>query len=173
MIGRLRRLLTGGAPAGFTGALAAEEHVLGFARVSGGGLLLATSLGLWLPEDDGTRRVGWHLISKATWAGGVLAVIEAVERETAGAAVLIADLPARRFVLDRPGPLPGVVHARVTGSIKSRARHELPGGGAWFVQRKVSGRDGLVLQVRADPEVDPAALRALAAEVAARLGELQ
>jgi hypothetical protein len=165
----LRRLLTGGAPAGFPGELAAEKIVVGSARVSGGGLLVATSLGLWLPDDDGTRRVGWHLISKATWGDGVLSVIEAAERDRAGAAVLIVDLPPRRFVLDRPGPMPGMVHARVTGSIRSRAWHDLPGGGAWFVQRKVPGLDGLVLQVRADPGVDHDALSALAARVADRL----
>lgn len=174
MISRLRRLLTGGAPAGFMGELAAEEYVLSSARVSGGGLLVATSLGLWLPDDDGARRVGWHLISKATWGAGVLSVIEAAEQDTAAEAVLIVDLPARRFVLDRPGSLPGLVHARVTGSIRSRAHHDLPdGGGAWFVQRKVPGRDGFVLQVRADPGVDREALRALAARVAERLREVK
>ena len=65
--------------------------------------------------------------------------------------VLLADRPARRFRLAEPGRVPEVVHARVEGSIRSRHHRDLPGGGAWFVQRKVAGRDGTVLQVRPDP----------------------
>ena len=42
-------------------------------RGTDAGPLLVTSLGLWLPEPDGTaRRVGWHLISKASWQAGML-----------------------------------------------------------------------------------------------------
>ena len=168
MIGWLRRLLGSGVPPGFPGTLAAEENVLGSAPV-GGGFLVATSLGLWLPDGDSVRRVGWHLISKATWSGGALTVIEAAEQDSAGDAVLIADLPARRFVLERPGTVPRVVQARVTGSIRSRHHRELPGGGAWFVQRKVPGVAGTVLQVRPDPGTDPSAVRRIAAEVAERI----
>jgi hypothetical protein len=164
VIGWLRRLLGQNVPAGFTGTLADEENLLAVA-----GDLVATSLGLWLPGDDGARRVGWHLISKATWGGGTLSVIEAEESDTAGGAVLLADLPVRRFVLEEPGTLPRVVHARVTGSIRSRHHQELPGGGAWFVQRKVPGVDGIVLQVRPDPGTDPAQALAFAVEVAGRM----
>ncbi|HEV2782590.1 MAG TPA: hypothetical protein VGX25_24615 [Actinophytocola sp.] len=161
---RLVELVAGpGVPPGFTGTLDAEERVLAVA-----GDLVATSLGLWLPEGDGVRRAGWHLISKATWGNGTLTVTEAAERGAAGEAVLLADLPARRFALERPGRLPAVVHARVTGSIRSRHRRELPGGGVWFVQRVVPGV-GIVLQVRADPGTDPDAVRTLASEVAEKL----
>ena len=162
----LRRLFGSGVPEGFSGTLASDEHVLGSAPLREGGHLVATSLGLWLP--DGPRRVGWHLISKATWSGGVLTVIEAVEEGTAGEAVLLADQPPRRFVLPEPGAVPRVVQARVTGSIRNRHHHDLPGGGAWFVQRQVPG-SGFVLQVRPDPGTDLDTVRRLAAEVAARL----
>jgi len=165
VIGWLRRLMLGrDVPAGFTGTLADEENVLAVA-----GDLVATSLGLWLPADDGPRRIGWHLISKAAWGGGVLSVIEAAESDTAGGAVLLAELPERRFVLEEPGMLPRVVHARVTGSIRSRHHQDLPGGGAWFVQRKVPGVDGIVLQVRPDPGTDPPQALAFAVEVAGRI----
>jgi hypothetical protein len=166
--GFLRRFFGSGIPSGFTGTLSAEENPLGSAEVTGGGFLLATSLGLWLPGEDGPRRVSWHLISKATWGNGALSVIEAVPEGHAGDAVLITDRPARRFELARPGVVPRVVHARVTGSISSRHHQALPGGGAWFVQRKVPGV-GTVLQVRADPGTDPEALRRMAAEVALRM----
>ncbi|KAA2266042.1 hypothetical protein F0L68_02675 [Solihabitans fulvus] len=173
MAGRLRGLITrlasGGLPEGFAGKLAAEENVLAVAAVRGGGHLVATSHGLWLPEGSTTRHVGWHLVSKATWGSGALAVVEAEQTGTAGEAVLLTDQPTRRFVLDEPGKVPQVVHARVTGSIKSSHRRDFPGGGAWFVQRKIVGRDWVVLQVRADRGTDLEAVRRVAAEVAERI----
>lgn len=173
MTGWARRLVDKvvrhGVPPGFPGELSADENVLAVAGIRGGGQLVATSLGLWVPAGDGVRRVGWHLISKATWSGGTLGVIEAEERGAADVAVLLADLPTRGFELDVPGKVPQVVHARVTGSIRSRHHRELPGGGAWFVQRKVPGRDGIVLQVRADQGTDLGAVERIAAEVAAKI----
>ncbi|MFR9729421.1 hypothetical protein ACL03H_09335 [Saccharopolyspora sp. MS10] len=152
-------------PADFAGALTADEQVLAAARCSDGPLV-ATDLGLWLP---GGRRLGWHLISKATWNDGVLVVVEAAESVAAGEAVLLRDLPPSRFPVTEPGRLPEVVHARVTGSIRGTEHRELAVGGARFVRRKVPGRDGLVLQVRPDPGTDEAALVPVAEEVARRL----
>ncbi|MER7012518.1 hypothetical protein ABT324_13960 [Saccharopolyspora sp. NPDC000359] len=152
-------------PADFAGELAAEEHVLAVARTAEGALV-ATHLGLWLPEG---RRVGWHLLSKATWKDGVLTVIEAEEAGAAGGAVLLRDLPGRRLQLTDPRRLPDVVHERVNQSIRSRHHRDLPGGGAWFVQRKVPGRDGIVLQVRPNQGADEAAVAEFAATVAEQL----
>ncbi|XVV05474.1 hypothetical protein ACQPW3_08815 [Actinosynnema sp. CA-248983] len=167
MKGVLRRLFGSGAPAGFTGSLSSDEHVLASAAV-GDGFLVATSLGLWVP---GPRRVGWHLVSKAIWRGGALSVVEAVEEGHAGDAVVLRDLPAVRFALESPGKVPEVVHARVTGSIKvSERRDDLR---AWFVQRKVPGAEGLVLQVRPDPGADTEDLRAIAAGVARKIAALK
>jgi hypothetical protein len=160
----LRRRLTG-IPEGFAGPLAANESVAA-SCTSGGQPVVATSLGLWLPGEE---RLGWHLISKATWDGSALTVIAAVETGTAGAAVLLTDQPPRRYPLEEPGKLPVAVQRRVTQSIVDRHRHELPGGGAWFVRRRVPGRDGTILQVRADAGADPAAVAALAEKVASRL----
>ncbi len=165
----LRRLFGSGVPEGFPGTLESDENVLGSAPVIGGGHLVATSQGLWLPAEDGARRVGWHLISKATWSGGVLTIIESVEEGNAGDAVLLADQPARRYVLAEPGAVPRVVQARVTGSIRNRHHHDLPGGGAWFVQRQVPGGGGVVLQVRPDPGTDAALVEAIAEQAAAKL----
>lgn len=172
MSGRLRamfgRLFGSGVPQGFSGALASDERVLAVAETTGG-QLIATRLGLWVPDGAGTRRIGWHLVSKARWRDGALAVTEAVEDGAAGDAVLLTELPVVRFPLSSPGMLPEAVHVRVTSSIRSRHYQELPGGGAWFVQRAVPGVDGVVLQVRPDPGTDPDALGALAATVAARM----
>ena len=173
----LRRLLGGdGLPEGFGGRLEADERVLAVAHTADGTHLVVTSWGLWLPEPDtadGPRRVGWHLVSRAVWRNGALAVVEAVEEEIAVGegppAVLLADRPARRFRLVEPAGVPEAVHERVEASIRSRHHRDLPGGGAWFVQRKVPGRDGTVLQVRPDPGTDPALVAALAADVARSL----
>ncbi|MCW2631557.1 MAG: hypothetical protein JWR88_519 [Pseudonocardia sp.] len=162
-----RRLLHGAEPPpGFAGTLDPDERVLASAEAAGGAHVVVTSSGIWLPEGE---RLDWHLISKATWAGGALTVLAAVETGTAGDAVLLADQPPRRLVLRDAGRVPEIVHTRVTGSIRSRHYRELPGGGAWFVQRKVPGRDGVVLQVRADPGTDEATVQRLAAEVSRRM----
>ena len=164
------RLRGHGVPPGFTGELAADEHVLAVARVGDGGQLVATSHGLWVPGEALARRIGWHLVSKATWTGAVLVVIEARERDNLGEAVLLADLPAHHYELAAPGTLPRVVQAKVTASIRSRHHQELPGGGgAWFVQRKVPGRDGTVLQVRADPGSNPEQVDKVAAALAEKI----
>ena len=171
----LRRLLRGdGLPDGFPGRLEPEERVLAMTSTADGGHLVVTSWGLWIPDGDGVRRVGWHLVSRASWRNGALAVVEADEVEEIASgdgprAVLLADRPARRFRLTEPDRVPEVVHARVEGSFRSRHHRDLPGGGAWFVQRKIAGRDGTVLQVRPDPGTDKALVAALAADVARSL----
>lgn len=164
---RLADRLSGRAvPAGFTAALENEEHVVAVAGVGSGGHLVATSHGLWVPEG---RRIGWHLISKVNWGDGRLTVVEADVVGESGGAVLLRDRREVRFALAEPGKLPQAVHRRVTGSIRATHHRELPGGGAWFVQRKVPGRDGVVLQVRADEGTDSAVVERLAAEVAERM----
>jgi hypothetical protein len=171
----LRRLLRGdGLPDGFPCRLEPEERVLATASTADGGHLVVTSWGLWIPDGDGVRRVGWHLVSRASWRNGALALVEADEVEEIASgdgprAVLLADRPARRFRLTEPDRVPEVVHARVEGSFRSRHHRDLPDGGAWFVQRKIAGRDGTVLQVRPDPGTDPALVAALAADVARSL----
>lgn len=159
-------------PIGFSGTLRPDEQILAVAHGSGGSLV-ATSEGLWVPAGETTRRVGWHLLSRASWSDDALHLVEAEESGTAGSAVLLSDHAPQRFALSAPGRLPEVVHARVTGSIRSSHHRELPGGGAWFVQRKVPGQDGVVLQVRADRGTDREVLVEYASEVAERMRRLR
>lgn len=155
-------------PAGAVGALAPQEDVLAVAQLREGHLV-ATRLGLWTPGASGPARVPWHLISKAGWKGSTLTLVVAEETGHASTAVLLADVERRSYLLSEPRRLPEVVQARVTASIRSAHHRDLPGGGAWFVQRKVPGVDGIVLQVRADPGTDADVVADVAAAVADHL----
>lgn len=166
----LRRIAGGrDLPPGFAGILDPGERVVAVAELAGAGHLVLTQLGVWVPEGRQARRVGWHLISKAVWDRSSLLLTEAVSTGTAGEALLLSDLPPRRFTLTEPGRVPEEVRQRVTRSIRSSQYLELPGGGAWFVQRKIPGRDGVVLQVRADPGTSADAVARVADDVAGRL----
>jgi hypothetical protein len=155
----LSRLITGTPlPEGFDGTLDGDERVLASAPVRGGGHLVVTTLGLWVPEDGGRhRRIGWHLVSAARWDGRVLTVVEAdevgtvsmSERGPAGDpvddAVLIADRLPLRFALAEPATVPELVHTRVTRSVLHSERRAT---GDLVVRRRVPGRDGVQVQVR-------------------------
>lgn len=156
------------APAGSVGELEADEDVLAVGALAAGHVV-ATRLGLWVPGPEGPHRVPWHLVSTATWEGDELGLLVAEETGAAGEAVLLADAVQRVYTLREAGAVPAVVHARVTATIRSAHHQDLPGGGAWFVQRRVPGRDGVVLQVRVDAGTDPAVVHDVAEAVAARL----
>ncbi len=155
-------------PAGSTGALEAGEEPLAVATVRTGHLVV-TRVGLWVPGDEAPQRLDWHLVSRAGWDGENLELTVAEEIGTAGEAVLLADVAVRAYAVTEPGDVPSQVNARVTGSVRSAHHRVLPGGGAWFVQRAVPGRDGVVLQVRLEPGTDHEVASAVAAEVAAAL----
>ncbi|GLZ47110.1 hypothetical protein Acsp06_32950 [Actinomycetospora sp. NBRC 106375] len=174
VLDRLGAMLTGREPMpeGFTGTLDEGERVIADGRGPRGSIVLATDLGLWLPpaaSGEAAVRIAWHLVTKATWAGGALEVIEAQEAEELdGGVVLLADLPPRRVPLTDPGKLPETVHRRVTAAVKDSQHHEVADGGAWFVQRRAPGA-GIVLHVRPDPGTDLDAVRSVAAGVGERL----
>jgi len=134
-------------PEGFGGTLDGDERVLASVPVAGGGHLVVTTLGLWPPTgpDEDARRVGWHLVSKATWDGRALTVIEADEVGSDGDAVVIADRPPQRFPLPEPEQVPELVHARVTRSVLHSQRDA---EGNLVVHRRVPGRDGVQMQIR-------------------------
>jgi len=145
----LRRLMRGASlPEGFGCALAGDERLLTSAPVGDGGHLVVTTLGLWVPAsaaEGGHRRIGWHLVSKATWDGRAMTVVEADEIGTDGNAVVIAERPPLRLVLPEPRNVPELVHARVTRSVLHSERNA---AGDVVVRRRVPGRDGMLLQVR-------------------------
>lgn len=144
------RRLVGGPelPNGFDGTLDAEERLLASTAAAGGGHLVATTLGLWVPVGEEHerfhRRLGWHLVSRAHWDGQVLTVVEADEIGQDGDAMVIADRPPQRYVLLQPGAVPEVVHTRVTRSVL----HSEQTADGLVVRRRVPGRDGVFVQLR-------------------------
>lgn len=171
---RLRALLTGREPVpeGFTGTLEADERIVADARGPRGSIVLATDRGLWLPpaaSGEPSRRIPWHMVSRATWTSGALEVVEAREADDLGhGVVLLADATPRRVPLIEPGRVPETVHRRVTDAIHSRHHHDIADGGAWFVQRRVPGV-GIVVHVRPDPGTDPESVRTVAAGLGEKL----
>ncbi|HEY0533769.1 MAG TPA: hypothetical protein VGD29_19445 [Actinoplanes sp.] len=125
-----------------------DERILTWAAVGdGGGALVATNRGLWLPDG---HRLGWHEIHKAAWSGRELRITPAeVAQSRPGYAVLV-DGPVVSFLLLEPGDLPDQVRARVTRSVAYTTHHPMPTGGVRVVGRRVSGQDGLSWAVRYD-----------------------
>lgn len=126
-----------------------DERVVSWATAAGGGAVLATPLGLWLP--GATDRVPWHLVDKATWRDGMLTVVPAVD---AGDGVLDEQAP-RTVRLATPRNLPQTVRVRVERAIAFTRHYGLPaGGGVRVVARRVPGRDGVTWQRVFDAGVD-------------------
>jgi hypothetical protein len=139
-------------PAEATAALDRDERVLAWATTPDGDTVVATQLGLWLPEPDRpAARIRWHLIDKATWRDGTLTLITA---DDPGDGVLV-ELPPRTVRLAEPRDLPPTVRTRVERSIGYTRHHRLaPEGGVRVVGRRVAGLDGLSWQLVFDPDTD-------------------
>jgi hypothetical protein len=140
-------------PAEVLALLEPGERVTGWAELAGGGVALATRLGLWLPTDptdaahtadaaeapdpaeapdspeaagavgQGYRRTPWHLVDKAAWDPPRLVLIVAAEGDPVGDAVALDEAPPRTFPLAVPRNLPAEVRDRVTRSVRHSAHH--------------------------------------------------
>ncbi|MFI0797097.1 hypothetical protein ACH4OY_31120 [Micromonospora rubida] len=132
--------------------LADDERVLAWAAAGdgeGGGVVVASNLGLWLPGRG--HRLGWHDILKAGWSGRELTVTPAELVAERDGYLVVADCPAETHLLLDPGELPHQVRARVTNSVAYTQQHPVPGGAGRIVARRVPGVDGLTWTVRYDP----------------------
>lgn len=133
--------------------LGGDERVLAWAEVADGdGVIVATHLGLWLPGRP--DRLGWHELHKAVWSGRELTVTPAERVAERDGYLVVADCPAQTYLLLDPDEVPHQVRARLTRSVAYTAHHDLAGGGARVVARRVSGVDGLTWTVRLDPGTD-------------------
>lgn len=130
-----------------------EERVLAWAGTQpGGGTVVATNRGLWLPGRE--QRLGWHEIQKATWSGTDLSLTPAEQVAERNGYIVVADRPVESYPLTDPGDLPHQVRVRVTASVAYTSHHPVSGGAVRVVARRVSGMDGLAWTVRYDPGTD-------------------
>jgi hypothetical protein len=154
-------------PADLVAQLPSDERVVSWADVRGGGVVLATSAGLWWPSEGGPRRIGWQYITKAVWQDGVLRVIEADVIDD----LLLADRDPVAVELEVPRDLPPVVRKRIESNVVRSEVIAVIGGTARFVGRRIPGQDGLRWWARLEdgtPDTDQ-----VRSAVAARLAMLR
>lgn len=134
-------------PAELTAGFDSHERTLAWGETDGDAAIVATNLGLWLPE---VGRLGWHEIDKASWRDDVLTVTRGVEVGDSFA----ESRPVGSWRLVAPGQVPKVVHSRVTNSVALTEHVPLgSGGGVRIVGRRVPGQDGLAWTAHLDPGI--------------------
>jgi hypothetical protein len=135
------------APAELVSSLDEGERFVSWADTATGTVVMATSLGLWWPFAEGTRRIPWQRVDKVVWRDGVLTVTEAdVVDDT-----LLVDRPPVAAALSTPRDLPPVVRKRVESNIIKSELLSVAGGAVRFVGRREPGRDGLTWWARIEP----------------------
>ncbi len=117
-----------------------DERALAWAPDETGAMLMASTLGLWLPGPDGPTRLGWADITTAGWRDGVLRLVRGVEVEDG----YVESQRPELWSIPEPGGLPPAIRERVTHSVSVTEHFPLrPTGGVRIVGRKVPGEDGL------------------------------
>jgi hypothetical protein len=131
-------------PADVLAALPKGERVLSWAGAESGEVVLATPRGLWWPDADGPRLIGWEHVDKAVWRDGQLTVTQADVVDD----VLLVDRAPQTAALSVPRDLPATVRKRVESNVVRSELRSVGGGLARFVARRIPGRDGVVWWVR-------------------------
>lgn len=131
-------------PAEVRTQLPENERVVSWGEACTGDVVLATPRGLWWPDAEGLRLIGWERIDKVVWRDGRLTVVEADVIND----LLLVDRPPMSVELSTPRDLPGTVRKRVESNIVRSELRAVGGGAARFVARRIPGRDGVVWWVR-------------------------
>jgi hypothetical protein len=131
-------------PADALAALPKGQRVLSWASAESGDVVLATPRGLWWPDADGPRLIGWEHVDKAVWREGWLTVTQADVVDD----VLLVDRVPQSVELSLPRDLPATVRKRVESNVVRSELRSVGGGLARFVARRIPGRDGVVWWVR-------------------------
>jgi hypothetical protein len=133
-------------PAEVLAHLPRDERVVSWADLVDGGVVLASPSGLWWPDADTYRLIGWPYIIKATWRDARLTVFEADLVDD----LLLVDRVPVAVELSVPRDLPPVVRKRIETNVVHSQVHAVPGGSARFVARRIPGQDGLRWWARLD-----------------------
>jgi len=134
-------------PASVLAVLPKDERVVSWADTASGPVVVATPAGLWWPDDDGPRLIGWQFVDKAVWHEDVLTVVQADVVDE----VLLVDRPPVSVLLSVPRDLPPTVRKRVEGNIVRSDLVTVTGGAARFVARRVPGHNGVTWWARLEP----------------------
>lgn len=153
-------------------ALEPGERVIAAGKCADDVILAASRFGLWFVSGGAARRVGWHLISRARLAQGVLYLVIADEiAQWPDGTVVLRDGDEVGYTMANSTKVTDVVHQRVRASVTASRHLAGLGFGGWVVLRRVAGRDGLTAQVRLDSGADPDAV-GFADAVAAAVADL-
>ena len=130
-------------PADAVAQLDRSERLLSWAD-AGELVVMATPRGIWWPDGDGHRLMGWQFVDKATWRDNILTVIEAEVVDE----LFLVDRPAVQLTLTTPRDLPPTIRKRVEANVVRSELLSVPGGAARFVARRIPGEDGVVWRAR-------------------------
>jgi hypothetical protein len=131
-------------PADVVAALPPDQRVVSWADTEDGAVVVATPKGLWWPDADGPRLIGWQYVDKAIWHDGALTVIQADVVDDA----FLVDRDPVTVRLATPRDLPPTVRTRVQGNIVRSEELAVHGGSARFVSRRIPGQDGVTWWAR-------------------------
>ena len=134
-------------PGELAAAVGKDERIVSWADTPDGRVVAVTPSGLWWPEPDGLRCIGWPHIDKVIWQDGRLFVIEADVVDD----LLLVDRPPVSVPLATPRDLPPTVRKRVEANIVRTELVTVAGGAVRFVGRRQPGRDGVIWWARLEP----------------------
>jgi len=126
-------------PADVLAQLPKTERVVSWADTADGSVVLLTPSGIWWPEPEGFRLIGWQYVDKATWQENVLTVIEADVVDD----LLLVDRAPVSVRITVPRDLPPVLRKRVEANVVRSEVAPVLGGTARFVARRIPGEDGV------------------------------
>ncbi|MBE7188755.1 hypothetical protein [Jatrophihabitans endophyticus] len=138
-------------PAAVSALFEGDERAVAWADAAGPDdtttSVVASTLGLWWPFDDGHRRLPWERIDKVVWRDGWLAATEADVLDDE----LLVERPAVRVRLTAPRDLPPVVRKRIEANVVKTEVLSVAGGAVRFVARRRPGEDGVIWWARLEP----------------------
>lgn len=148
-------------------AIPKHERIVAWADGADGTIVAVTPRGIWWPEGDGHRLIGWQYVDKAIWRDDLLTVVQADVVDD----VLLVDRAPVSLAIVTPRDLPPTVRSRVETNVVRSEVQPVPGGSARFVARRIPGRDGVVWWARLEAGTrDDAQVRA---SVVARLEQFR
>jgi hypothetical protein len=116
-----------------------EQRIVSWAETAAESFVVATPAGLWWPDGDGLRCIGWQFVNKVVWQGTALVLTEAELIDD----LLLVDKPDVAVDLAVPRDLPPTIRKRVEANVVRSEVLNIMSGQARFVARRIPGEDGV------------------------------